>query len=100
MLYGCGVVDMKGFLVVMVVVIECFIVKYLDYKGFILFLIILDEEGLFINGIICVIDIFEVCGEKIDLCLVGELLLWDKLGDVVKNGCCGLLIGFLMVKGV
>lgn len=26
MLFGCGVVDMKGLLVVMVVVVECFVV--------------------------------------------------------------------------
>lgn len=33
MLFGCGVVDMKGLLVVMVVVVECFVVQYLNYRG-------------------------------------------------------------------
>lgn len=72
--YGCGSVDMKIVLVVMVVVFDCFVVKYLNYKGLIVFFIILDEEGLLINGMVKVIEIFEVCNEKMKWCLVGELL--------------------------
>lgn len=99
-LYGWGVVDMKGSFVVMLVVICEFVNKYFDYKGSIVYFIISDEEGFFINGIICVIDIFEVCNEKIDWCIVGEFFLIDEVGDIVKNGCRGLLMGDLVVKGV
>lgn len=85
-LYGCGVVDMKGSFVVMFVVIREFVWDYFVYKGSIVYLIISDEEGFFINGIICVIDMLEVCNEKIIWCIVGEFFFIIEVGDIVKNG--------------
>lgn len=56
-LYGCGVVDMKMLFVVFVVVFEEFVVVYFDYCGVIVFLIMSDEEGLVIDGIVKVVEL-------------------------------------------
>lgn len=100
MFCGCGVVDMKGSLVVMVIVCEWFVEYNLDYCGFIGFLIISDEEGFVVNGMVKVVEYFEVCNEKMDWCLVGEFFSIYKVGDVIKNGCRGLLGVKFIVKGI
>lgn len=41
-----------------------------------------------------------VCNECLDYCLVGEFFSIEVVGDVVKNGCCGLLICNLIIYGV
>lgn len=84
--YVCGVVDMKMFIVGFVVVLEEFVVKYLDYVGLIGFLIISDEEGFVYDGIVKVCDLLCVCGECFDYCVVGELIFVFIFGDMVKNG--------------
>lgn len=63
-------------------------------------MIIFDEEGFFINGIVCVVEMLMVCNELIDMCIVGELFSILVVGDVVKNGCCGFIMGDLKVKGI
>lgn len=84
----------------MIVVVECFVVDYLEYKGVIVFFIISDEEGLVYYGIKVVVECFVVCGECLDWCIVGELLSISLVGDVVKNGCCGFFGVKLIICGV
>lgn len=55
--YGCGVVDMKGGIVFFVVVVLFFVEECgIDFGGIIFFLIIGDEEGFVINGIVKLLE--------------------------------------------
>lgn len=47
-----------------------------------------------------VVEVLMVCNECFDYCLVGELLSIEVVGDVVKNGCCGLLTCNFTIYGV
>lgn len=47
-----------------------------------------------------VVEVLMACNERFDYCLVGELLSIEVVGDVVKNGCCGLLICNFIIYGV
>ena len=89
MFCGCGVVDMKGSLVSMIIVVECFVVDYFNYKGVISFLVISDEEGSVQYGIKVVVECLCERNECLDWCIVGESSSIILFGDVVKNGCCG-----------
>lgn len=63
-------------------------------------MIIFDEEVSVYNGMVKVVEVLMVCNECFDYCLVGELLSIEVVGDVVKNGCCGLLICNFIIYGV
>lgn len=94
--YGCGVVDMKSLIVVFVVVVVC---KF-DYFGCLIFIIIGDEEGFVIYGIVVLIEWMWVCGFIFDLCFVGEFILVNWLGDMIKIGWCGLVNIWIEVEGM
>lgn len=98
--YGCGVVDMKGLFVVFVVVVENFVKNNLNYVGKIVLFIIFDEEVVVKDGIVKVVEILMVCNEFIYYVVVGEFLSGKVLGDVIKNGCCGLIIVEFYIEGV
>jgi succinyl-diaminopimelate desuccinylase len=100
LLYGRGAADMKGSIAAMLTACERFITDNPQHKGSIAFLITSDEEGPGIDGTVKVIEHLEAQGEKIDWCLVGEPSSTDRLGDVVKNGRRGSLIGSLTIKGL
>ncbi len=100
LLYGRGAADMKGSIAAMLTACERFITENPQHKGSIAFLITSDEEGPGIDGTVKVIEHLESKGEKIDWCLVGEPSSTDRLGDVVKNGRRGSLIGSLTIKGL
>lgn len=91
---------MKGSVVVFVVVVEQFVVVYLDYFGIFVVLFISDEEGDVIDGVCWVVDVFCVWGQGIDWCIIGELFFIVVFGDLLWVGCCGSLLVMLMVKGV
>ena len=97
--FGRGSADMKGSLACMVVATERFIKDHPDHKGSIAYLITSDEEGPAKDGTVKVVETLEARNEKIDWCLVGEPSSNKQLGDVVKNGRCGSINGFLTVKG-
>ncbi len=100
-LYGRGASDMKS-------AIACFVAaaaKVLaDHggavPGSISLLITGDEEGPAVNGTTKVLDWMRETGEVIDACLVGEPTNPTKLGEMVKIGRRGSLVGRLRVSGV
>lgn len=100
-LYGRGAADMKG-------AIACFVsavARFLkggerDWQGSICMLITGDEEGPAINGTRKVLRWMAENGESIDVCLVGEPTNPENVGDMIKIGRRGSMVGRLGVEGV
>lgn len=99
-LYGRGACDMKGSVASMVTALERYVQANPDHSGTIGMLLTSDEEGIAINGVRKVVEVFEGRGEKIDWCLVGEPSSDKELGDIIRPGRRGSLIGKLVVKGI
>ena len=100
-LYGRGAVDMKG-------AVACFLAASVRYlratasgtpKGSISFLITGDEEGPSINGTMKVLGWLAERREKLDACLVGEPSNPHALGDEIKIGRRGSIVGEITVGG-
>lgn len=99
-LYGRGAVDMKGG-------VACFVAAALRHRaatqgkagGSISFLITGDEEGPSINGTMKVLDWLAARGERLDACLVGEPSNPQALGDEIKIGRRGSVVGEVTVYG-
>lgn len=100
MLYGRGAADMKGSLAAMVVASERFVRDFPEHIGRLAFLITSDEEGDAYNGTVKVVETLTERGERIDWAVVGEPSSTDAVGDVIKNGRRGSMLGYLTVKGV
>ncbi len=98
-LHGRGAADMKGSLAAMVVAAEDFATDYPDHSGRIGFLITSDEEGDAYNGTVKVVEALKARGEHIDMALVGEPSSTETVGDIIKNGRRGSMLGYLTVKG-
>ena len=98
-LHGRGAADMKGSLAAMVVAVERFVAEHPDHSGRIAFLITSDEEGDAYNGTVKVVEALQARGEHIDMALVGEPSSTTRVGDVIKNGRRGSMLGYLRVKG-
>jgi succinyl-diaminopimelate desuccinylase len=100
MLFGRGAVDMKGG-------IACFVAAALRHlaaaggrpAGSISLLITGDEEGPSINGTAKVLDWLDARGEALDAALVGEPSNPAALGDEIKIGRRGSIVGELVVFG-
>jgi len=99
MLYGRGTADMKGSLAAMVVATERFVADHPNHNGRIGYLITSDEEGDAYHGTVAVIDVLKERGEKIDWAIVGEPSSTAKVGDTIKNGRRGSMLGYLTIKG-
>lgn len=99
-LYGRGAADMKGGLAAMITSIEKFIAENPDHTGSIALLITSDEEGVAVDGTKRVVEVLEARNEKIDWCVVGEPSSTTNVGDMIKNGRRGSLLGHLTIKGV
>ncbi len=99
-LLGRGAADMKGGLAAMVVATEKFIEKNPDHQGTIAFLITSDEEDSGKNGTKRVVEWLIEQQQPINYCLVGEPSSDTQLGDVIKNGRRGSLIGYLRIFGI
>lgn len=99
-LYGRGAADMKG-------AIACFVsavATFLEggdrvWPGSISLLITGDEEGPAINGTRKVLQWMVDTGQEIDVCLVGEPTNPETVGDMVKIGRRGSMVGRLTVSG-
>ena len=101
MLYGRGAADMKGAVAAFAVAAARFVAKHgPEFGGRISLLITGDEEGPSINGTRPVLGWLAARGEKLDACIVGEPTNPEKLGEMVKIGRRGSLIGRLTVHGV
>jgi len=98
-LYGRGTADMKGSIAAMVTACERFIERNPEHKGSIAFLITSDEEGPAVDGTVKVVEHLQARNEYIDWCLVGEPSSSETVGDVIKNGRRGSLIGTLTIYG-
>ncbi|MEJ2043243.1 MAG: succinyl-diaminopimelate desuccinylase [Reinekea sp.] len=99
-LYGRGAADMKGSLAAMIVATERFVSDHPNHRGRIGYLITSDEEGDAYHGTVAVMEELHKRGEKIDWAVVGEPSSTDAVGDVIKNGRRGSMLGYLTVRGV
>ncbi|PCH55500.1 MAG: succinyl-diaminopimelate desuccinylase [Legionellales bacterium] len=98
-LYGRGAADMKGNLAAMLIAVADFIKANPKFPGSIGFLITSDEEGDAQDGTKKVIQYLAKNNIKIDYCIVGEPTCSNKLGDTIKNGRRGSLLGNLKIIG-
>jgi succinyl-diaminopimelate desuccinylase len=100
-LCGRGAVDMKGAIAAFMVAAERFLAERgRDFTGSVSLLITGDEEGEAINGTRKVLEWLDARSERIDACLVGEPTSANSLGDMIKIGRRGSLIGRLTVHGM
>ncbi|MBV9287738.1 MAG: succinyl-diaminopimelate desuccinylase, partial [Hyphomicrobiales bacterium] len=97
-LWGRGAADMKGGLAAAVAAALSFAARG-EFKGSLSFLVTGDEEGPAINGTIKLLDWALKRGERFDHCILGEPTSVTALGDTIKNGRRGSLVGRLVVKG-
>ena len=98
-LFGRGASDMKGAIAAFVAAVARFKEKNPKLPGSISLLITGDEEAYAINGTRKVLDWMKAKGEKIDVCIVGEPTNPLKLGEMMKIGRRGSLVGYLTVFG-
>lgn len=99
-LYGRGAADMKGSLAAMVVAAERFVVKHPNHRGSLAFLMTSDEEGDAYYGTDAVVKQLTAEGESIDWAVIGEPSSSHSLGDTIKVGRRGSLLGRLRIKGI
>jgi succinyl-diaminopimelate desuccinylase len=99
-LYGRGAADMKGAIAAFVAAAARFKDKHGGrLPGSISLLITGDEEAYAINGTVKVLDWLKARGEKLDACVVGEPTNPTRLGEMMKIGRRGSLVGYLTVFG-
>ena len=99
-LYGRGAADMKASIAAFVAAVTRFVEAYPDHKGSIGLLLTSDEEGPAVDGTKKVIDKLSSRGEDIDYCIVGEPSSEEELGDTIKIGRRGSLLGRLIIHGL
>lgn len=99
-LHGRGAADMKTSIAAFVVAIERAIADGAAGTGRLGLLITSDEEGPAIDGTVRVVERLAGRGERLDYCIVGEPTSVDRLGDTIKNGRRGSLLGRMTVAGV
>ena len=99
-LFGRGASDMKGAIAAFVAAAARFKEKHNGkLPGSISLLITGDEEAYAINGTVKVLQWLKDKGEKLDACIVGEPTIPSKLGQMMKIGRRGSLVGYLTVFG-
>ncbi len=104
-LYGRGAADMKSAIAAFTTATDRLIARHgapdsWDRPGSISLLITGDEEGPAINGTRKVLGWLADKGETLDACLVGEPTNPDAMGDMIKIGRRGSMMGYLTVRGV
>ncbi len=99
-LYGRGATDMKGAVAAFAAAASRFLAaRGAEFGGSISLLITGDEEGPAINGTRKVLEWLAAKGERLDACIVGEPTNPERLGDMIKIGRRGSLVGRLDVRG-
>ena len=100
-LYGRGGADMKGAIACFVSAVATFLnAGERSWQGSISLLITGDEEGPAVNGTRKVLQWMADNGRDIDVCLVGEPTNPESVGDMIKVGRRGSMVGRLAVHGV
>ena len=99
-LYGRGAADMKGSVAAFVVALERFAKEHPAHRGRVALLLTSDEEGVALDGVRKVADLFRERGERIDWCITGEPSSTHRLGDLLRVGRRGSLSATLTVRGV
>ncbi len=100
-LYGRGAADMKGAIAAFVAAVARFKAKRGGkLPGSVSLLITGDEEAVAINGTVKVLGWLKERGETLDVCLVGEPTNPTRLGEMMKIGRRGSLVGYLTVTGM
>jgi len=99
-LFGRGAVDMKTSVAAMVTAAERIVARQPAHDGSIAILLTSDEEGDAVDGTVAVVDTLVGRGTRLAACIVGEPTSSERLGDTIKNGRRGSLIGTLRVHGV
>ena len=97
-LWGRGACDMKGGLAAAAAAALRFIAKR-PFSGSISFLVTGDEEGPAVNGTVKLLEWALAKGERFDHCILGEPTSVSALGDTIKHGRRGSLIGRLAIHG-
>jgi succinyl-diaminopimelate desuccinylase len=98
-LYGRGVVDMKGAVAAFVAAASNLLAEG-EPAGSISLLVTGDEEGPGHDGARRIVELLQAEGEQVDHCLVGEPTCVGELGDMIKVGRRGSLNAVLTVEGV
>lgn len=98
-LYGRGAVDMKGGVACFIAAALRFLAANPNPAGSISLLITGDEEGPSINGTMKLLQWLAEREERLDACIVGEPSNPDALGDEIKIGRRGSVVGELIVHG-
>ena len=99
-LYGRGASDMKSAIAAFVAATARFLeARGKDFGGSISLLITGDEEGVGINGTRKMLGWLKDNNEILSDCLVGEPTNPTKLGEMMKIGRRGSLVGYLTVHG-
>lgn len=98
-LYGRGTSDMKGGIASFLVAVERFLQTPCCSAIRIGVLLTSDEEGPAIHGTRHVVQQLVQQGYQFDYCIIGEPTSDAKLGDVIKNGRRGSIIGTLTIQG-
>lgn len=100
LLYGRGAADMKGAVAAMVIALEQFVAAHPEHVGRVGLLLTSDEEGVAIDGVRKVVEVFRQRDEQVDWCVVGEPSANTRLGDLIRVGRRGSLSGTLTVRGL
>jgi succinyl-diaminopimelate desuccinylase len=97
-LWGRGACDMKGGVAAAAAAALRFIAKG-SFQGSISFLVTGDEEGPAVNGTVKLLDWALAKGERFDHCVLGESTSVKAVGDTIKHGRRGSLIGRITIHG-
>ena len=100
LLYGRGTADMKASIAAFLESLEEFFATSPELSYRIAILLTSNEEGDSKDGFIDkIVDDMIEKDEKIDFCLVGEPTSYEKIGDSVRIGRRGSLLGSLKIIG-
>jgi succinyl-diaminopimelate desuccinylase len=98
-LYGRGAADMKSGIAAFVAATARFLEARPAFDGAISLLVTADEEGPSTDGTARLLAWAEQRGERFDGCIVGEPTCPERLGEMMKIGRRGSLVGRLEVEG-
>ncbi len=99
MMYGRGTSDMKGASAAFVTALSKFLANNKNFKGSISLLITGDEEAEALNGTVRVLEWMRDNNHIPDVCIVGESSNIKELGEEIKIGRRGSLLGTLTARG-